>query len=70
MGTSGDNCRIIAQHKKYFSEYKCVQSCPGPGWKQLWISLFIYVEMFEGFGSKMINALQMLAIHYNQFSIL
>lgn len=26
--------------------------------------------MFEGFGSEIINMLQMLVIHYNQFSIL
>lgn len=64
MGTSEFN------NKKYFSKYEFVLSCLGPVWKQLWISCFTYVQMFEGFGSKMINTLQMLAIHYNQFSIL
>lgn len=34
------------------------------------MSRFTYVQLFEGFSSKMIDTLQMLVIHYNQFSIL
>lgn len=70
MGSSEVNCRITAQHKEYFSKYKFVLSCLGSVWKQLWISQFTYVQMFKGFGSKMINVLQKLGIHCNQFSIL
>lgn len=70
MGSSEVNCRITAQHKEYFSKYKFVLSYLGSVWKQLWISQFTYVQMFEGFGSKMINTSQMLAIHCNQLSIL